>query len=387
MGDFVHLHLHSEYSLLDGACRIRDIPARVRACGHDAVALTDHGVLYGAVAFYDACRKAGVKPILGCEVYVAPRSRFDKTGAGREETYSHLVLLCENMTGWRNLMTLSSLSFTEGFYGKPRVDTELLRKHHEGLIALSACLSGEIPRRLCAGDYSGAVEAARQMADIFGPDHFCIEIQNHRLPEEKQILPQLVRLARELELPLVATNDCHYLRREDAGMQEILTCIATNRTLQDGGRVSFATDEFYYKTTAEMQALFSAFPEALENTVKIAARCSVELDFSHTYLPRFPCPDGQSAGEYLRSLTYAGFARRVAAGEIRFTGRHPEEEYRARLEYELSVIGNMGYDDYYLIVWEFRQIAGYSRRTGARFRRRQSGCVLCRHHRGGFHRV
>ena len=314
-------------------------------------------MLYGAVAFYDACRKAGVKPILGCEVYVAPRSRFDKTGAGREETYSHLVLLCENMTGWRNLMTLSSLSFTEGFYGKPRVDTELLRKHHEGLIALSACLSGEIPRRLCAGDYSGAVEAARQMADIFGPDHFCIEIQNHRLPEEKQILPQLVRLARELELPLVATNDCHYLRREDAGMQEILTCIATNRTLQDGGRVSFATDEFYYKTTAEMQALFSAFPEALENTVKIAARCSVELDFSHTYLPRFPCPDGQSAGEYLRSLTYAGFARRVAAGEIRFTGRHPEEEYRTRLEYELSVIGNMGYDDYYLIVWDYVNFA------------------------------
>lgn len=357
MGDFVHLHLHSEYSLLDGACRIRDIPARVRACGHDAVALTDHGVLYGAVAFYDACRKAGVKPILGCEVYVAPRSRFDKTGAGREETYSHLVLLCENMTGWRNLMMLSSLSFTEGFYGKPRVDTELLRKHHEGLIALSACLSGEIPRRLCAGDYSGAVEAARQMADIFGPDHFCIEIQNHRLPEEKQILPQLVRLARELELPLVATNDCHYLRREDAGMQEILTCIATNRTLQDGGRIGFATDEFYYKTTAEMQALFSAFPEALENTVKIAARCSVELDFSHTYLPRFPCPDGQSAGEYLRSLTYAGFARRVAAGEIRFTGRHPEEEYRTRLEYELSVIGNMGYDDYYLIVWDYVNFA------------------------------
>ena len=242
MGDFVHLHLHSEYSLLDGACRIDQLMERVKECGQTAIACTDHGVMYGCVQFYKAAKKAGIKPIIGCEVYVATRTRFDKVNTGREETYSHLVLLCENMTGWRNLMTLSSLSFTEGFYGKPRVDTELLRKHHEGLIALSACLSGEIPRRLCAGDYSGAVEAARQMADIFGPDHFCIEIQNHRLPEEKQILPQLVRLARELELPLVATNDCHYLRREDAGMQEILTCIATNRTLQDGGRVSFATE-------------------------------------------------------------------------------------------------------------------------------------------------
>ena len=358
MGEFVHLHLHSEYSLLDGACRIRDIPARVKACGHDAVALTDHGVLYGAVAFYDACRKAGIKPILGCEVYVAPRSRFEKVGAGRgEEIYSHLVLLCENMTGWRNLMTLCSLSFTEGFYGKPRVDADLLRAHHEGLIALSACLSGEVPRRLCAGDYPGAVEAARAMADIFGEDSFFIELQNHRLPEEKQILPQLVRLARELNLPLVATNDCHYLRREDAGTQEILTCIATNRTLQDGGKVSFATDEFYYKTTEEMRALFAAVPEALENTVRVAARCEVELDFSHTYLPRFPCPDGQNAGSYLRQLCYEGFDRRVKSGDIAFSAHHPEEEYRSRLEYELSVIGRMGYDDYYLIVWDYVNFA------------------------------
>ncbi len=357
MGDFVHLHLHSEYSLLDGACRVRDIPARALACGHDAVALTDHGVLYGAVAFYDACKKAGIKPILGCEVYVAPRSRFDKTGAGREETYSHLVLLCENNIGWRNLMTLSSLSFTEGFYGKPRVDLELLRSHHEGLIALSACLSGEIPRCLCAGDYPGAVAAARRLSDIFGKDCFYIEIQNHRLPEEKQILPQLVRLAGELNLPLVATNDCHYLRREDAKMQEILTCIATNRTLQDGGRVGFATDEFYYKTTEEMRSLFSAFPEALENTVRIAARCSVEFDFSHTYLPRFPCPNGQSAASYLRILAYDGFERRVSAGDIRLGVRHTEKEYRDRLEYELSVIRKMGYDDYYLIVWDYVNFA------------------------------
>lgn len=353
MGDFVHLHLHSEYSLLDGACRIRDIPARAKACGHSAVALTDHGVLYGAVAFYDACRKEGIRPILGCEVYVAPRSRFDKTGAGREETYAHLVLLCENMTGWQNLMTLSSLSFTEGFYGKPRVDIELLRAHHEGLIALSACLSGEIPRRLSAGDYPGAVAYARTLADIFGKEHFYIELQNHRLPEEKQLMPQLVRLARELELPLVATNDCHYLHREDARIQEVLTCISTNRTLADGGRVSFATDEFYYKTTAEMQTLFGSLPEALENTVRIAERCRVELDFSKTYLPRFPCPEGTTAGAYLAHLCAEGFDRRVATGDIRFTDRHPEQEYRDRIAYELSVIDSMGYNDYYLIVWDY----------------------------------
>lgn len=353
MGEFVHLHLHSEYSLLDGACRIRDIPARAKACGHTAVALTDHGVLYGAVAFYDACRKAGIKPILGCEVYVAPRSRLDKTGAGREETYAHLVLLCENEVGWQNLMTLSSLSFTEGFYGKPRVDVELLRTHHEGLIALSACLSGEIPRRLSAGDMRGAVEYAKTLSEIFGEDHFYIELQNHGLPEEKQLLPGLLRLAREQGLPIVATNDCHYLRREDARIQEVLTCISTNRTLGDGGRVSFATDEFYYKTTEEMQTLFASLPEALENTARIAARCQVELDFSKTYLPRFPCPDGLSAGEYLARLCAEGFERRVAAGEIRFTDRHPEEEYRERMTYELSVIGSMGYDDYYLIVWDY----------------------------------
>ncbi len=357
MSTFVHLHLHTEYSLLDGACRIADLPARVRECGHDAVAITDHGVMYGAVSFYEACRKAGVKPIIGCEVYVAPGSRFDKSAAqGREGNYHHLVLLCENMEGYRNLMTLVSLGFTEGFYGRPRVDMELLRKYHTGLIALSACLSGEIPKKLLAGDFDGAKNAAKTMAEIFGEGNYYIELQNHNLAEERQILPALLRLSRECGLPLVATNDCHYLRREDAYMQEILTCIQTGKTVGEEGRVGFATDEFYYKDTGEMEMLFSRYPGAIENTVRIAERCSVEFDFSKTYLPKFPCPNGLSAGDYLARLTAEGFARRVAAGQITFDESNPdrnENAYRARLEYELGVIGSMGYDDYFLIVQDY----------------------------------
>ncbi len=360
MGTFVHLHLHSEYSLLDGACRIKDLPARVKECGHDAVALTDHGVLYGAVAFDQACRKAGIKPIIGCEVYVAPGSRFDKSGMHTgESAYAHLVLLCENMEGYRNLMTLCSLGFTEGFYGRPRVDMELLRRYHGGLIALSACLSGDIPRRLLAGDYDGARDAARTMSDVFGKGNYYIELQNHSLPEERQILPALLRLSRELDIPMVATNDCHYLRREDAYKQEILTCIQTGRTVEEGSRVGFSTDEFYYKDTGEMEMLFSRYPSAIENTVKIADRCEVEFDFTKTYLPKFPCPEGLSVGEYLARLTAEGFSRRVAAGQITFgeDSAHNESAYRERLAYELDVIGRMGYDDYFLIVQDYVNFA------------------------------
>ncbi len=360
MGTFVHLHLHSEYSLLDGACRIADLPARVKECGHDAVALTDHGVLYGAVAFDAACRKAGVKPIIGCEVYVAPTSRFDKSGmhAG-ENAYAHLVLLCENMEGYRNLMTLVSLGFTEGFYGRPRVDMELLRRYHGGLVALSACLSGDIPRRLLAGDYDGARAAASEMEAVFGKGNYYIELQNHNLPEERQILPMLLRLSRETGIPMVATNDCHYLRRADAYKQEILTCIQTGRTIEEGSRVGFSTDEFYYKDTGEMEVLFSRYPDALENTVKIAERCEVVFDFTQTYLPKFPCPDGLSAGDYLARLTEAGFSRRVSAGQIVFgeDDAHNETAYRERLAYELGVIGRMGYDDYFLIVQDYVNFA------------------------------
>ncbi len=359
MSDFVHLHLHSEYSLLDGACRISDIPARAKECGHDAVAITDHGVLYGAVTFYEACRKAGIKPIIGCEVYVAPGSRFDKIGAGREGQYDHLVLLCETNEGYQNLMKLVSAGFTEGFYGKPRVDLELLRKYHHGLIALSACLSGTIPKKIIMGDLEGAKTAAMTLSEIFGEGNFFIELQNHGLAEERQILPTMLRVARECRLPLVATNDCHYLRRADAPMQEILTCIQTGRTLSDGDRVGFATDEFYYKDTAEMSMLFGKYEGALENTVRIAERCCVDFDFSKTYLPKFPCPNGMTATEYLAQLTEAGLQKRIGSGQIIFSDKHPETEYRERIKYELSVISQMGYDDYFLIVQDY---VGFAKR-------------------------
>lgn len=353
MAGFVHLHLHSEYSLLDGACRIKDIPARAKECGHSAVAITDHGVMYGVVSFYQECIKAGIKPIIGCEVYVAPSSRFDKQGSRAEGAYTHLVLLCENMTGYRNLIAMVSRGFTEGFYSRPRVDMELLRRHHEGLIALSGCLSGDIPRRLSAGDFEGAKTAARSLSDIFGKDNFFIEVQNHGIAEERQIFPALLRLARECDLPIVATNDCHYLRRKDAPTQEILTCISTGRTLAEGSGVSFSTDEFYYKDTTEMSLLFGKYEGAMENTVRIAERCCLEFDFSKTYLPKFPCPDGMDAKDYLHALTEAGFAARIRSGEIVFSDRHPESEYRERLAYETSVISSMGYDDYFLIVQDY----------------------------------
>ena len=360
MGEFVHLHLHSEYSLLDGACRIEQIPARALDCGHDAVAITDHGVMYGVIPFYLACKKAGIKPIIGCEVYVAPGDRFEKKGsAGGNHAYSHLVLLCENMEGYRNLMALVSAGFTEGFYGKPRVDKSLLKKHHAGLIALSACLAGDIPQRLIAGDMSGAVATAKEYASIFGPDHFYIELQQHGLEEERQILPSLVQVAKTCGLPLVATNDCHYLRRQDADVQKVLTCIQTNHTLEEGSGMGFSTDEFYYKDTAEMRMLFGTYEGAMENTVAIADRCTVEFDFDTTYLPRFDCPNGQSSEAFLRALTEDGFAKRINKKQIVFDDqKRTESVYRDRLEYELSVIDQMGYADYFLIVQDY---VGYAK--------------------------
>ena len=367
MSGFVHLHLHSEYSLLDGACRIADIPSRAKEAGHDAVALTDHGVMYGVIEFYKACRKEGIKPIIGCEVYVSRGSRFDKSVSAGEGNYYHLVLLCRNMEGYKNLIALNSHGFTEGFYSKPRVDKELLRRHSEGLIALSGCLAGEIPRLLAAGDEALAAEVAREYSEIFGKDNFYIEIQNHGLEEEKQILLPLVRLSQKTGIPLVATNDCHYLRRSDARIQKVLTCIQMNRTLEEdekGGGLGFATNEFYYKDTSEMEVLFGRYAGAVENTVKIAERCELELDFDTVYLPKFPCPDGKRSGEYLRELTYTGFDRLQRDGRIAFGGVSvdegvalTEEAYRARLEYELSVISSMGYDDYFLIVQDYVNFA------------------------------
>ncbi|MBO7274249.1 MAG: PHP domain-containing protein, partial [Clostridia bacterium] len=327
MKDFVHLHLHTEYSLLDGACRIQDLPERIKECGQNAVAITDHGVMYGVIDFYRTCKKAGIKPIIGCEVYVAPDSRFTKLNAG-EGYAEHLVLLCENMQGYRNLVELVSRSFTEGFYNRPRVDDELLRQYSDGLIALSACLGGRIPKLLSKGDFAAARENALKYANIFGKDRYYIEIQDHGLAEERAVLPRLVKLANECELPLVATNDCHYLRRQDADTQAVLMCVQTNTTVDAGRPAAFATNDFYVKDSTEMSLLFRAYPEAIENTTKIADMCSVEFDFDTQYLPKFPCPDALSAEEYLRWLTEKGFGERIARGHITFS-EHTEEEYRA----------------------------------------------------------
>ena len=354
MSDFVHLHLHSEYSLLDGACRIFDIPKRAAECGHKAVALTDHGVMYGAVAFFDACKKEGIKPIIGCEVYVSSTTRFDKNPSVGKPY--HLVLLCKNEIGYKNLIYLVSKGYTEGFYSKPRIDIELLREHSEGLIALSACLAGAIPSQLIAGDWDGAVRTAREMSQIFGRDNFYIELQNHGLAEQAQILESLVRLAKECDLPMVATNDCHYLRRSDAQTQAVLMCIQTNKVITDGRPIGFETDEFYYKSTEEMETLFGGYEGAIENTVKIADMCDFEFSFDIPKLPTFKTPNGEAASEYLRSLVYGGFERKIAAGEIVFS-KYSREEYNTRLEYELSVIENMGFSDYFLIVQDYVNFA------------------------------
>lgn len=359
MSGFVHLHLHSEYSLLDGACRITDIPKAAAAAGHTAVALTDHGAMYGAVAFFRACRDAGVKPIIGCEVYVAPRSRFEKL-PGRENAAHHLVLLCENETGYKNLIKLVSLGFTEGFYSRPRVDDELLMRYHEGLIALSACLAGEIPSRLVGGDVEGARRTAEKYAKIFGRDNFFIELQNHGIAEQRQILPSLARIAEECGIGMAATNDVHYIKRSDASVQSVLMCIQTGSTMADGKRVGFETDEFYYKSTDEMRALFGSYDGAVENTVRIAERCNFEFTFGRILLPSFYRGNRQKADEKLRETAYLGLEGLAASGKIPCAG-HEMSEYRERLDYELSVIKSMGYSDYFLIVADY---VGYAKKNG-----------------------
>ncbi len=353
MGEFVHLHLHSEYSLLDGACRISDIPDRVKECGQDAVAITDHGNMYGVIEFYRACKKAGIKPIIGCEVYVATSSRFDKRN--NTDSYYHLILLCKNMTGYRNLIHMVSLGYTEGFYSKPRIDEELLRHHSDGLIALSGCLSGKIPRLLSLGDYEAAKNTAMEYSHIFGKDNYYIEIQDHGTEETQQLIPQLVSLAEECNLPLVATNDCHYLRRQDSEMQQILMCIQTNTTVDSDNKPSFDADDYYIKTTDEMKRIYGSYKEALANTVKIADACELELEFDRVYLPKFPCPDSKSAQDYLEELTLSGLKKRLKNGHIVFgkDENHNQKAYMDRINYELSVINAMGYADYFLIVQDY----------------------------------
>ena len=340
---FVHLHVHTEYSLLDGACRIDRMFDRLKELGQTAIAITDHGVMYGCVDFYKAAKKAGVKPIIGCEVYVATRSRFDKVN--RIDGSNHLVLLCKNETGYKNLIKLVSAGFIEGFYSKPRVDKELLEQQHEGLVCLSACLAGEIPQALLAGDYEKAKAAALYFNDLFGQGNFYIEIQDHGIDAQQQILPLLIRLARETGIPLVATNDAHYLRKEDSKMQSILICIQTGKTVQDADKLEFETDEFYLKSTEEMYDLFSIAPDACENTVKIAEMCDFDFEFGVTKLPYFEAPDGMDNQVYFEKLCREGLVRRY--GDV------VTDEMRERLEYEIDVIRRMGYTNYYLIVFDF----------------------------------
>ena len=359
MEDFVHLHLHSEYSLLDGACRISEIPKRAKEEGHTAVAITDHGVLYGAVAFYKACKAEGIKPIIGCEVYVAPRTRFDKV-YGEDSSPHHLVLLCKNETGYRNLIKMVSLGFTEGFYIKPRVDMELLRRHSEGLIALTGCLSGRIPSLIAGGMSGEAVKEAEALKSIFGDDLY-LEIQNHGIEDEQRVNKVLRTISDRLEIPLAATNDVHYLTDTDYETQQTMLCIQTNTKLSEGHSIGFESNDYYYKSTAQMKALFTPYPDAIENTVKIAEKCNFDFTFGTYYLPAFTPPDGSAPDAYLRALAKKGLAKRIIKGDIRFTDETPETVYLDRMEYELDVIIRMGYAEYYLIVQDF---VGYAKSVG-----------------------
>ena len=350
MGSFVHLHVHTEYSLLDGANRIGKLVEKVKEMGMDSIAITDHGVMYGIVDFYKTCKKNGIKPILGCEVYTATRSRFDRD-ARQDADQGHLVLLAKNNTGYKNLMKLVSLAFVDGFYYKPRVDISLLQEHHEGLIALSACLAGDIPRALIENRYDHAKELALQFQGIFGPENFYLELQHNGIEEQMLVNQQLIKLSRETGIPLVATNDVHYLNKEDARAQEILICIQTAKTIEDEDRMQFSTDELYFKSPELMAEQFHYCPEALENTVKIADMCDVQLEFGKLHLPKFDVPENRDAFEYLQDLCLQGFHQ-----------RYPDEKHLLeRLEYELSVIRQMGYVDYFLIVWDFIR---YARENG-----------------------
>ena len=344
---FVHLHVHTEYSLLDGACRIADMMDRVKELGQTAIAITDHGVMYGCIDFYKAAKAAGIKPIIGCEVYVARRGMADRVHGIDNDPY-HLVLLCENRKGYENLCLLVSEAFLNGFYGKPRVDLDLLSKHHEGLIATSACLAGAVSQYLMDEDYEAAKAYALKMADIFGEGNFYLELQDHGIPEQRPVNQGVMRLARDTGLPLVVTNDAHYLRREDAAMQDVLLCIQTGKTVDDPNRMKFQTEEFYLKSEDELRRLFPGCDEAFENTARIADRCNLEFVFNQYHLPSFPVPEGYTNEEYFRKLCMDGFRERYA---------DPPESYQERLEYEIGVISRMGYVNYYLIVWDFIRYA------------------------------
>lgn len=343
MPKFVHLHVHSEFSLLDGANRIKDLPVRAKELGMDAIALTDHGVMYGVIDFYKACKKEGIKPIIGCEVYVANRTRFDKE-AGTDFNH-HLILLAKNKQGYQNLMKLVSLGFTEGFYYKPRIDKDILQQYHEGLICCSACLAGEVSKAILKEDLEKARQVALWFKELFKEDYY-LEIQNNGIREQVLVNQKLIELSTELAIPLVATNDAHYLRKEDAYNHEVLLCIQTGKKMNDEDRMRFETEELYIKSSEEMSEYFSNIPEAIENTVKIAEKCNVEFEFGHTILPNYEVPKEFSTHfDYLKKLCEDGIKERY--------GENPSKEILERAEYELGVISNMGYVDYYLIVWDY----------------------------------
>lgn len=349
---FVHLHLHTQYSLLDGACRFGQLFDAVKQNGQTAVAITDHGNMFGAIEFYKEAKKHGIKPIIGCEVYVAVRSRFDRVHSIDSERY-HLVLLCKNETGYKNLIKMVSESWTSGFYVKPRVDTELLERYHEGIIALSGCLAGEVARKLVAKDYEGAKETALRYNSLFGQGNYYLEMQNHGIKEQLEIIPMLARLSEETGIPLVATNDVHYVKKEDAKTQKVLICIQTNHTIDEETGLEFDTDDFYLKSEDEMLDLFRNHPQAVENTREIADKCNVEFEFHKTKLPHFDVPDGKDHFEYFKEKCYEGLYKNY--------GKSPDKKYIERLDYELSVIKNMGYVDYFLIVADF---ISYAKKNG-----------------------
>ena len=346
--NFTHLHVHTEYSLLDGSNKIKEYVDRVKALGMDSAAITDHGVMYGVIDFYRAARAAGINPILGCEVYVAPGSRFDREAGSGDDRYYHLVLLAENNQGYSNLMKIVSKGFVEGFYYKPRVDLSLLEKYHEGIIALSACLAGEVARFLTRGMYEDAKKAALRYQDIFGKGNFFLELQDHGIPEQQNVNQQLLKMHRETGIELVATNDVHYTLAEDAQPHDVLLCLQTGKKLADEDRMRYEGGQYYVKSSEEMERLFPYAPEALENTHKIAQRCHVEIEFGVTKLPKFDVPEGYTSWEYLNELCFRGLEERY---------QPVTEELKERLNYELSTIRNMGYVDYFLIVWDFIKYA------------------------------
>lgn len=347
MKDFCHLHVHTEYSLLDGFSRLDWLVPRVKELGMTSCAITDHGSMFGVIDFYKKCKKEGIKPIIGCEMYVAPRSIHDKD-SNIDKYSSHLVLLAENNKGYENLIKLVSDSYVEGFYYKPRTDREQLRKYSEGIICLSACLNGEIPKALLRNDYEGAKELTLEYRDIFGKDNFFLEVQDHKLPEDKQVNAGILRLAKELEIPMVATNDLHYVNKEDAKNHDVLLCIQMQKIVDDPTRMKFPNDEFYLKSREEMEELFTFAPEAIDNTLKIAERCNVEFDFSNYHIPSFEVPEGYDELSYLQKLCTDGLYERY---------ENPTQEAIDRLQFEIDTIAGMGYIEYFLIVWDFINFA------------------------------